>query len=86
MALREYRDDAGVQWRVWNVKPTSFVAASVAGQPADEDRPPWLCFESPTEKRRLIPAPERWDERSDHELDTMRRQAEVVPRLAAAVW
>lgn len=84
MALREYRDEAGVQWRVWNVKPTSFVAPTLVGQPADDERPPWLCFESPGEKRRLIPAPERWDERSDDELESMRRQAEVVvPRPAA---
>ncbi|HET7229796.1 MAG TPA: hypothetical protein VFJ16_07335 [Longimicrobium sp.] len=65
------------------------MAPSVAGQPADEDRPCWLCFESPTEKRRLIPAPEQWDERTDAELEALCRTAEVVPRPAgrvAAMW
>ena len=89
MALREYRDEAGVQWRVWKVHPSTFVAPTLAGQPSDDERPPWLCFESPGEKRRLIPAPDAWDERSDAELEDLRRTAEVVPRLsgrAAAMW
>jgi hypothetical protein len=89
VALREYRDEAGVQWRVWRVQPSTFVAPTLAGQPADEDRPCWLCFESVREKRRLIPAPDAWDERSDAELEDLRRAAEVVPRLtgrAAAMW
>ncbi|HYH83315.1 MAG TPA: hypothetical protein VEX86_26210 [Longimicrobium sp.] len=80
MALREFRDSAGVQWRAWSVQPSSFVAPSIAGQPADAERPGWLCFECRSEKRRLIPAPEGWDARSDAELDELRRTADVVPR------
>lgn len=80
VALREYRDAAGVQWRVWRVQPSTFVAPSLAGQPADAQRPAWLCFESRAEKRRLIPAPDGWDARNDAELDELRRAAEVVPR------
>ncbi len=80
MALREYRDATGTQWRVWKVQPSTFVAPRIAGQPAAAARPAWLCFESRTEKRRLIPAPDGWDERSDADLDELRRTAEVVPR------
>jgi hypothetical protein len=80
VALREYRDAAGVQWHVWKVQPSTFVAPRLAGQPADAQRPAWLCFESRTEKRRLIPAPDGWDARSDAELDELRLAAEVVPR------
>jgi hypothetical protein len=80
VALREYRDGAGVHWRVWNVQPSTFVAPSVSGQPADIARQPWLCFESRTEKRRLIPAPDGWELHTDAELDDLRQTAELVPR------
>jgi hypothetical protein len=80
VALREFRDAAGIRWRVWKVQPGTFVAPRPAGQPAAPQRPPWLCFESRTEKRRLVPAPDGWDDRSDAELDELRRAAEVVPR------
>lgn len=34
----------------------------------------WICFESPTEKRRLAPPPEGWDAASDEELVEMCRR------------
>jgi len=89
VALRNFRDQAGTEWRVWNVEPTSFVAASIVGQPVDEERPRWLCFESREEKRRLIPAPDGWDATTDAELDDLRRSAEVVARTvghAVEIW
>ena len=41
----------------------------------------WLAFESSAEKRRLVPIPERWDERSDAELEELCRTARSVPRI-----
>ena len=40
----------------------------------------WLVFESDGEKRRLHPIPERWDERSDAELEAMLIDAEPAPQ------
>lgn len=82
MALREYSDETGVRWRVWQVQPGSFAAASVVGRLPDEFCGGWLCFESEGEKRRLMPVPPSWDERSDSELDVLRRAAESVQTSA----
>ena len=42
----------------------------------------WLVFESEREKRRLHPIPERWDERSDVELEAMLTDAEPAPQTS----
>ena len=76
MALREYRDDEGVTWRVWAVMPSSVLKSEIAV--AGEFQTGWLCFDCGNEKRRLKPVPSAWHERSDQELDALRRSADVV--------
>ena len=44
----------------------------------------WLCFETENERRRLIPAPERWDEASDDGLREMLDRATVAPQRRSA--
>lgn len=39
----------------------------------------WLTFECPTEKRRLAPIPEHWDELSENELERLCRSARICP-------
>lgn len=38
----------------------------------------WLAFECPTEKRRLTPIPQHWDQLSDAELERLCRSANPV--------
>src|SRR5438034_5245279 len=79
--LREFRDTAGLTWRVWDVYPSrrSGPHAAIRGEdatsldvfPHRELAEGWLCFESEAEKRRLAPIPlgwELWDEHSLREL------------------
>ena len=40
----------------------------------------WLVCESPIEKRRIIPIPPRWEDRSDAELEQLCRSATPVRR------
>lgn len=39
----------------------------------------WLAFECPTEKRRLAPIPQFWEQLSDAELERLCHSAEVCP-------
>lgn len=41
----------------------------------------WLCFESPSEKRRIGPAPANWDQMSSSELESLLIRAAPVPNL-----
>ncbi len=50
MALREFADREGAVWRVWDCTSTN-IPGLLGG---------WLCFESATEKRRLLPIPPDW--------------------------
>jgi len=72
MAYREFRDPAGVLWRVWDTYPhssSSVRARFVSG---------WLSFQSDTERRRLRPVPEAWSESTDDELYEWLEQAEAM--------
>lgn len=41
----------------------------------------WLVCESPTEKRRIVPIPPRWESRTDRELERLCRAAPPVKRI-----
>ena len=43
----------------------------------------WLVYESPAEKRRIMPIPPRWDARSDAELEQLCRSAIPVRKITA---
>lgn len=66
--LREFRDRAGIEWRVWDVYPSTrgFTTSTAGGSGGGRFRGAelaegWLCFESPTERRRLAPIPTGWE-------------------------
>jgi hypothetical protein len=44
----------------------------------------WLTFESPSEKRRLIPIPSRWDELSQGELRALCEKAKRIARAESS--
>ena len=69
----------GIEWQVWNVKP------SLSGRVTHVDLNPtlesgWLCFQSESERRRLVPVPDGWYELADGELIRLWEQALPVPR------
>jgi hypothetical protein len=91
--LRVFRDSTGVEWRVWEVFPSKtspFSSSDEMGRRSlmgSAFADGWLCFESPTEKRRLAPIPSGWEEVSARQMEELWRQATVVapraPRRAS---
>ena len=81
MAVREFTDSKGREWRAWEVAPDDLNARI-----KDEDYlaalnyTGWIAFETKTEseKRRLYPIPKDWHELPDRELEALLEKAEVV--------
>lgn len=58
VGYREFVDDAGTFWRVWDTHP---IAASTLRTVSPNYAGGWLTFESPEERRRLAPIPPEWE-------------------------
>jgi hypothetical protein len=58
VAYREFVDDAGTLWRVWDTHP---VAANTLRTVSPTYATGWLTFESGGERRRLAPIPPDWE-------------------------
>ena len=56
MALREFDDEAGTRWIVWDTIPASTIGLT------EEYRRGWLTFDSGTDRCRLAPIPPNWTE------------------------
>lgn len=75
MAMREFRDRHGREWRVWDTFPqTQQVGSFPVRHPSG-----WLTFECGEEKRRLSPIPESWHASDTAGLMLLLMKAEVVP-------
>jgi hypothetical protein len=88
MAVREFTDQNGIQWRAWDIRPDAIHPKTKAEDYLAECYDVgWIVFEtlSGEEKRRLCPYPVRWAEADVHELWEMLARADVVPphKLAA---
>lgn len=72
MAYRDFTDNSGVEWKVWDTYPHSAanVRAGYAGG--------WLSFESSAERRRLQPVPAGWAQATEDELWEWLGRASVV--------
>ena len=83
MAVREFTDSKGTQWRAWEVTPEALNPRT-----KDEDYlaqlylTGWIVFETTTEseKRRLYPVPKGWSELPDPELEVLLSKGEIVPQ------
>jgi len=83
MAVREFTDSAGREWRAWDVSPDD-----LSPKTKDEDylaqlyHTGWIVFETKKgdDKRRLYPIPKGWGELPEGELTVLLQKAEVVPR------
>jgi hypothetical protein len=81
MAVREFTDQGGQRWRVWDVSPESIEPLTKAEDYlADCYREGWIVFETfdGREKRRLCPPPYGWAHRSDANLEDLLMRAEVL--------
>ena len=72
MVLRKFTDQAGVEWAVRDHTSTN-MPGLLGG---------WLCFESATEKRRLLPIPRNWESASEERLNLLCRAATPVRRAS----
>jgi hypothetical protein len=81
MAVREFVDEGGREWRAWDVKAEEIRPVTRAEDYlADCYITGWIVFETKSgdEKRRLCPWPMNWAQRSDDELRAMLRRAERI--------
>lgn len=58
MGYREFVDDAGTFWRVWDTHP---VAETTLRTVSPSFASGWLTFECSAERRRLSPIPPDWE-------------------------
>jgi hypothetical protein len=72
MELRAFRDQEGKEWRVWDCT-TRNTPGLLGG---------WLCFESATEKRRLLPIPPDWQTAPEERLRLLCRVATPVRKAS----
>jgi hypothetical protein len=82
MAVREFIDSGGREWRVWDVVPESIHPPTrTEDYLADIYRTGWLVFETrgEDEKRRLSEVPRGWSELPATGLEALLRRAEVIP-------
>ena len=75
--VREFRDAAGVPWRVMEAEPHASGGSRQRYLPP-EYQSGWLVFECATEKRRLAPIPEGWAALTERELAEVCARAMVV--------
>lgn len=85
MAVREFSDSRGRNWRAWDILPEAIHPVTKAEDYlADCYIIGWIVFETVNgdEKRRLCPWPARWMDASDDGLRQLLAQAEPVPSSA----
>jgi hypothetical protein len=76
MAMREFTDSSGVEWRVWDTTPQPRAVYD------ERLKGGWLTFESAVTRKRLAPIPRGWEEAPLERLELMCRAAEVVRRAS----
>ena len=81
MAVREFTDSKGVEWRVWDVRPEHMHPATRTEDFLSNLSDGWLAFESAKEKRRLeAPYPADWISCRIPDLEELCRKARPVVR------
>jgi hypothetical protein len=82
MAYREFNDEDGVRWEVWDVLPHQ-IAPTLSSrlQLPPELLGGWLAIYSAKEARRLAPIPATWPIMSDADLAAAVKRAPLLTRL-----
>jgi hypothetical protein len=73
MPMREFVDSQGNRWTVWPTVPDWRVGVPAALHGG------WLTFESGSQRRRLTPIPDNWENASDARLQSLCGLAGTVP-------
>jgi hypothetical protein len=82
MAVREFTDSRGVDWRAWDVTPSHMHPVTRGEDYMANLQDGWLVFESGREKRRLeAPYPGNWNVLPIPELEELCRRASPVRRI-----
>jgi hypothetical protein len=91
MSLRQFTDNNGRVWEVWETRPATTLSSSLRERIRSLHNAPtaasmmqgleqgWLTFRAGAEKRRLSPVPEKWDDASDEQLARWWKKASIVP-------
>jgi hypothetical protein len=84
MALREFTDDDGRVWQVWDITPEKMHPSTRAEDYLQGVLDGWLVFEATDGhgKARLYPIPGMWAEADEAELRAMLRRADPVREAA----
>jgi len=96
MAHRQFRDEDGRAWEVWDVRPSRMVASETADITMPGQRPRhgtllnlpseltggWLAFKTDGESRRLAPIPASWAALADQDLARLAREAKPISRIS----
>ena len=77
--MRHFRDEAGTDWEVYDVLPSTLAAGRGEFLP-EHLRNGWLVFHSQDERRRLAPIPTDWTELPMDDLRALLLAAEIVSR------
>jgi hypothetical protein len=84
MAVREFTDSRGVDWRAWDVTPAHMHPVTRGEDYMANLQDGWLVFESGREKRRLeAPYPADWITMPIPKLEELCRRASLVVRRHA---
>lgn len=78
MAVRDFTDSAGIEWRVWPVTPDQIQPRTAVEDYLGDYGEGWLCFESASERRRLASFPADWADMDDAGLEELLARASVV--------
>lgn len=96
MAHRQFRDEDGRAWEVWDVNPSRALRPETAdistvghqhqrGTRLNlpiELRGGWLAFKTEGESRRLAPIPAKWAALEDQDLARLAREAQPISRIS----
>ena len=80
MPERTFQDSSGTEWLVYDCAPR---ADLVRGFALDYQAG-WLCFQSATEKRRLVKFPRDWENYSAKQLEELCEKAVIVSWVSPA--
>lgn len=80
MAERTFHDSSGTEWLVYDCAPAEGMQRGFAPELKDG----WLCFQSASEKRRLVGYPKEWERYTPKHLEMLLREASVVAWVSPA--
>jgi hypothetical protein len=98
MAYREFADDDGLIWKVWDVVPAQrmlsgrgagaisnsiYPSGNTPGHVAPGWETGWLAFQTGSSSRRLRPIPQGWETASEERLRFYLRKAVVAQQRHA---